>query len=154
MKFRLALLRGAWVLPLAVACLVVSTAATLGKPEGEIAKVASGLKLKKVETQSSHGYSVAILSSHDLTVKEYINPKTKLVFGVTWNGTRMPDPQLLLGFDPATLQGKAAYRPLHHSIVKTSTVLLEMGGRMGLYAGRAIRTDLLPAGVKPLEVAP
>jgi Protein of unknown function (DUF2844) len=157
MKSRLALLRGAWVyLALAVACLVVSDAAmaTLGTREDQIAKVASGLNLKKVETQSSHGYSVNILSSNDLTVKEYVNPKTKLVFGVTWHGTRMPDLQLLLGFDPATLKGKGAYQPLHYSIIKTPTVTLEMGGRMGLYAGRAIRTDLLPAGAKPSEVAP
>ena len=156
MKRRLAL-RRAWVqLPLAVACLFVSTAAmaTLGKPEAQIAKVASGLNLKKVETQTSQGYRLDVLSSHDLTVKEYVNPKTKLVFGVAWNGTRMPDLRLLLGFDPATLKGKGAYQPLHYSIVKTPTVLLEMGGRMGLYAGRVIRTDLLPAGVKPSEVAP
>jgi hypothetical protein len=156
MKFQLAL-RRAWVqLPLAVVCLFVSTTAmaTLGKPEDQIAKVASGLKLQKAETQSSHGYRVSVLSSPDLTVKEYVNPKTKLVFGVTWRGTRMPDLELLLGFDPATLKGKGAYQPLHYSTIKTPTVTLEMGGRMGLYAGRVIRTDLLPAGVKPTEVAP
>ncbi len=141
---------------LAVACsfVPIDAAATLGKPQQQIAKVATGLHLEKVETRSNDGYSVETLSSRELTVKEYINPKTNLVFGVTWRGTRMPDLQLLLGFDPATLNKKGTYRPLHHSVIETPTLLLEMEGRVGLYAGRAIRLDLLPSGIERSEVKP
>jgi len=128
--------------------------ATLGKSQEQIAKVAAGLHLEKSETQSAHGYSVRILSSSDLTVKEYVNPTTKMVFGVTWHGTRMPDLKLLLGFDPATLRQKGAYQPLHHSTIETPTLQLEMGGHVGLYLGRAIRRDLVPAGVDASEVKP
>lgn len=142
-------------LPLTIVLFLQSFAgATLGKPQEQIAKVGAGLHLEKSETQSAHGYSVRILSSSDLTVKEYVNPTTKVVFGVTWRGTRMPDLKLLLGFDPATLRQKGAYQPLHHSTIETPTLQLEMGGHVGLYLGRAIRRDLVPAGVDAAEVKP
>ena len=144
------------ILFVAAVCLSlpIETMATLGKSEQQIDEVAKVLHSENVETQSVHGYIVKTLSSHDLTVKEYVNPKTKIIFGVTWRGMRMPDLLLLLGFDPSAMSGPQVHRSLRYTRIQTQTIILEMGGRPGSYVGRGILIRSLPARTLASEVAP
>ena len=139
---------------LLIAGLPFPGSATLGQPEQRIGRVASALHLEKIETKVAQHYSVSLLSSSDLVVKEYVHPTTKIVFGVTWRGTRMPDLLPLLGFDPATMKAKAAYRSPHRSYFETDTLVFESEGTVGRYAGRAVRLDLLPEGVDKKDIRP
>jgi len=139
-----------------LACLSASNnaAATLGKSEGEIAKISAALHMEQVETKTERGYSVTTLSSRGLVVKEFVDPVTKLVFGISWRGTLTPNLRILLGFELSELKPKQAYRSLHYSHFETPNLMLDMGGRMGFSQGRAIRLDLLPSGVPRSEVMP
>ena len=131
-----------------------TASATLGQAESGVLQDLGPLSVEKSEPGTGRGYRFIQLSSKDLVVKEYINPGTTVVFGVTWNGARMPDLGRILGFDPAKLQAPGAYRSLHHTRIRTPTLVLEIAGRMGFYIGRAVRIDLLPSGVSESEVAP
>lgn len=129
--------------------------ARLGGAEGQIEQDRIALHFtQKAQTQTQALYRYNVFSSPDLVVKEYVNPKNKLVFGVSWRGSRMPDLRVLLGFDPATLKGSGGIRSLHYRRVQTQTLLVEIESHTGFYVGHAIRTDLLPSGVSPSEVAP
>jgi len=127
--------------------------ATLGHSETEIGQDEKALKLEKSESGSGHGYKFVRLSSADFSVKEYVNPRTGLIFGVSWTGNRPPNLLFLLGFDPATLNGPGVHRSLRFDNIETSTLILQFGGAGGSYGGRAVRKDLLPPGVPASEVA-
>src|SRR6266487_3895670 len=126
--------------------------ATLGHPESEIARDQKSMQLNASKAVSGRGHRFVSMSSSDFTVKQYVNPQTKLVFGVSWRGSRPPDLGVLLGFDPATVEGPGVYRSLRFTRIETSTLLVEFGGIPGTYAGRVVRLDLLPAGVSAAEV--
>ena len=129
--------------------------AQLGQGEGQIIQDESKLGLRRTKTEEvAQRYLYHVLSSPGLVVKEYVDPKTRVVFAVSWRGTQMPDLLVLLGFDPAKLKSPSAGHSLHQSRIQTSTLLYESGGHMGFYLGRAIRTDLLPRDVAQTEVVP
>jgi hypothetical protein len=143
-----------WVFLALLLCLSGAGRATLGEREEQIANDRVALHLEKTETKSLDRYQYQILSSNDLEVKEYINPTTNVIFGVTWRGRQMPDLLVLLGFDPSVIKGPNVYRSLRYSRIETPTIILEMQGRPGLYFGRAVRLDALPSNVSPSEVVP
>jgi hypothetical protein len=66
----------------------------------------------------------------------------------------MPDlPELLGAYDASYLTGEAAAlateRDLHDARVVQPDVIVESGGQMRSYVGRAWLPDALPAGVTP-----
>jgi hypothetical protein len=127
-------------------------AATLGKPRGDVAQVQKTLGMAESVETAGQGYRFVTLSSPDLKIKEFVNPATGIVFGVSWRGARPPDVKLLLGVDPSNIQGPGVYRSLRVVHIETSTLFLEYGGFGKSYAGRGVRLDLLPAGVAASEV--
>jgi Protein of unknown function (DUF2844) len=127
---------------------------TLGKSEASIRQDKLVLQTEQVKVQSRTGYRCQVLSSEMLTVKEYVNPKTKVVFGISWSGTRIPPLKQLLGFDPGALKGTQTLRTLHFTRIVTSNVIFEMSAIMNHYAGSVVRTDLLPKRVNAKQVAP
>jgi hypothetical protein len=146
-----------WILPFYVLPILLSlsarvASATLGHPESEIAGDQKSMQLSASRAGRERGYRFVSMSSPDFTVKQYVNPQTKVVFGVTWRGSRPPDFGILLGFDPAKVEGPRVYRSLRFAHIENSTLLLEFGGVPGTYVGRAVRLDLLPAGVSATEV--
>jgi hypothetical protein len=147
--------------PLAITCSALllmllpvarPTFATLGHPGSDIAADQKAMKLQTSKTQTVHGYRIVMMTSSDFSVKEYVNLQSGAVFGVSWSGQRPPDIRSLLGFDPNTIQGPGVYRSLQIEHIETQTLFLEFGGLPGAYSGRAVRLDLLPAGVKASEV--
>jgi hypothetical protein len=140
-----------------LALLLLSTSASwaqLGQPVQDSARQFESLHLPKSETHAASGYSYNLLSSDDLVVKQYVNSGTDTVFGVTWKGKRMPSLQSLLGFDPYKISGPGVTRSLHTARIQTESLSVEIVALKGPYAGRAVRTDLLPQGVSASVVTP
>jgi hypothetical protein len=132
----------------------LSASPTLGKSEASVERDKLLLPTEQIRVVTGTGYRCRVLSSEKLTVKEYVNPATKVVFGVSWSGTQAPPLKQLLGFDPSTLKGIQTLRSLHFARIVTSNLIFEMSAIMGHYSGRAVRTDLLPKGVKAEQVVP
>jgi hypothetical protein len=95
------------------------------------------------------GYEV-----HELTlasgtvVREFVGP-AGTIFGVAWQGPIKPDLQRLLG---AGFQRFAAAARVPHGdhrslTIHDSDLIVESGGRMRNFAGRAYLPDLVPASV-------
>lgn len=87
------------------------------------------------------------------TVNEYAS-STDRIFAYTWQGPTMPDLPTLLGSYNASYRAGAAAgatgeRDLHASRVARTDVVVESGGQMRSYVGRAWLPAGLPAGVIP-----
>jgi hypothetical protein len=84
------------------------------------------------------------------TIHEYATNAGK-IFAYTWNGPTSPDLRQLLGAHFSDYQAGAALSRgqagLHAGRVAQSGFVVEAGGRMRGYAGRAWLPDALPAGV-------
>jgi len=149
------------LLPLANACSAVlllllpfarPASATLGHSASNVGSDQKTMKLETSKTETVHGYRVVALSSTDFFVKEFVNPRSGLVFAVSWSGQRPPDVQTLLGFDPGKVEGAKVSRSLRFEHVESPTLIIDFGGLPGAFSGKAVRLDLLPAGVKASEV--
>ena len=87
------------------------------------------------------------------TINEYAS-STGHIFAYAWQGPTMPDLPALLGpYDAAYRAGAAANlaaaHNLHASRVALPDVVVESGGQMRSYVGRAWLPGALPAGVTP-----
>jgi hypothetical protein len=88
------------------------------------------------------------------SINEYAS-STGRIFAYTWQGPTMPDLPALLGTYNAAYRAGAnatALAPghdLHASRVARSDVVVESGGQMRSYVGRAWLPGALPAGVTP-----
>lgn len=87
-------------------------------------------------------------------VREYV-ATNGTVFAVGWSGPFMPDLRTLLGAHFDTLVQAAAKRPkAGHSqlALRQSDVVIESGGHMRAYVGRAWIPARLPAGVAAADI--
>jgi Protein of unknown function (DUF2844) len=103
-------------------------------------------------------YTVSEATLADGTlVREYIG-QTGTVFAVSWNGPHTPDLSTLLGtYFPGyadTLRQQIAKQgsAFGPSTVQRSDVVVEKGGHMGAYIGRAWLPSGLPAGVSTDDI--
>jgi hypothetical protein len=102
----------------------------------------------------ARSYTVQDIQSADgVAVREFVTADGK-VFAVTWSGPVMPDLEQLLGayFSPyhEELQGRGRARgPVR---VERSDLVVESGGHMRAFRGRAYVPQLLPAGVAIDEI--
>ena len=90
------------------------------------------------------------------TLNEYAS-STGQIFAYTWQGPTMPDLPALLGAYNASYRvgaadGYAASHDLHAARVARSDVIVESGGQMRSYVGRAWLPTALPAGVTPADL--
>jgi hypothetical protein len=112
------------------------------------------IQFQKSESHSAEGFQYTLFSSEDLIVKQYVNPATNKVFGITWKGKRVPNLLALLGFDPYKITGPGVSRSLHVTRISTQNLNINILVLMGHYSGSAVRTDLLPQGVSGSVVTP
>ncbi len=97
------------------------------------------------------GYNLhEITSPNGITVNEYASP-AGLVFGVSWRGPTMPNLQQLLGsyyvqFQQASRSRARRRGPL---VVRTEKLVVESGGHMRSFHGRAYAPGLLPNNIRP-----
>src|ERR1700733_1007243 len=107
----------------------------------------------RTSTGAKYTYS-EFTTANNQRVREFIRPDGK-VFGLAWQGPRLPDLQVLLGSYFGPWQDAIANGPhksLHRSQVSTSSLVVEMAGPMGFVVGHAWAPALVPAGVDARNV--
>jgi hypothetical protein len=98
---------------------------------------------------ANDGCSVQQIEAADGTVvREYVS-SAGLVFGVAWQGPKLPDLSALLG-DYFPLYQAALPAPVHRRTpvsVHTDGLIVEISGLMRAFQGRAYLPDLTPSAL-------
>ena len=138
----------------AVATLVITlpAAASLGGDESSVAAdhavLAGQIKVARVQRYAVH----EIAAPSGTVVREFVSPAGK-VFAVSWSGPTMPDLRQLLGpyFDTyvAEVQKRKARGAVN---VVLPGLVVQSGGHMRAFAGKAYLPDGMPAGVASEEI--
>jgi hypothetical protein len=127
--------------------------AVLGQSVDSVQSDLASLKGRLVTTSLS-GYSVHQISRDDGTVvKEFVSSDGK-VFGITWQGPTMPNLAQLLGTYFPQFQ-QAARSAVHRRgplSLQTSELVVESGGHMRAFRGRAYLKSLLPNSLTQADV--
>jgi Protein of unknown function (DUF2844) len=141
-------------LPAAMLLLVAHPAlAGLGGDYNSIAadrtKMQAGIRLLPAQQFTVH----ELQAPSGTTVREYVSFGGK-VFAVTWRGPQMPDLQQLFGNYFGTYKGAAETMPGRHGplIVNQPGLVVESGGHMRAFSGRAYVPQLMPQGVTADEI--
>jgi Protein of unknown function (DUF2844) len=113
------------------------------------------LKATSLEVKPAEAYQVHPIQAPGGTViSEYVS-STGRVFAVSWRGPFIPEMQQILGsyFQQysAALGAKRPYgrRPLN---IQEPGLVVQTGGHMGAYFGRAYLPEMLPASLKADEI--
>jgi hypothetical protein len=119
--------------------------------------VADGAELHGVVNSTSlPQYDIEeITADTGMRVREYVG-RDGVVFAVSWTGPALPDLQRLLGTHHVeyTTALAALSRPgLHRSVrIASSELVVESGGHLRAYAGRAYLPRLIPAGISMADL--
>ena len=99
------------------------------------------------------GYIVHEISRGDgTTIKEFVSP-LGTVFGISWKGPTMPDLTPLLGtYYSEFHQAVAGRRHRGPVVVRTKDLVVESGGHLRAFYGRAYVTSLIPNTLSPAVV--
>jgi hypothetical protein len=122
--------------------------AVLGQPVTSVSSDQQHMR-GEIRSASYTGYSVQQITAPDGDiVKEYVNAGT--VFAVTWRSRTMPNLQQLLGsyftqFQQASQAGSRRRRA--GLILRTNQLVVESGGHMRAFRGRAYIPSLIPSNV-------
>jgi len=105
----------------------------------------------QLRTMANEGYTVQHIEAADGTVvREYVS-STGWVFGVAWQGAKLPDLARLLGaYFP--LYAAALPASVHRRapvVVHTEALVVEMSGHIRAFQGRAHLPDRVPSTVAP-----
>lgn len=143
-KWRSALLGG-------LLLLVGPTWAALG---GNLASITSDQQAWQAthSTSSLPGTSLRTLTlSNGLTVRQYLDTSTDTVFAVAWEGPVLPDFQRLLATQFGAYQDavRAQKRGVH---LKTNDLVIDSGGMMRAFSGRAYLPARLPTTLNASEI--
>jgi len=113
------------------------------------------LKATSLEVKPSEAYQVHPIQAPGGTIiSEYVS-STGRVFAVSWHGPFIPEMQQILGsyFQQysAALGAKRPYgrRPLN---IQVPGLVVQTGGHMGAYFGRAYLPEMLPSSLKADEI--
>jgi hypothetical protein len=114
--------------------------------QSDVAHLQGSLRVTSGATYTVH----EIQTPAGVSIREYVSPAGK-VFAIAWQGPWPPDLQQLLGpyfskFQEAAQSPKqrAGRAPL---AVHRANLVVEHGGHMRSFAGRAYLTDQIPSGV-------
>lgn len=131
--------------------LILGTAPTwavLGEYEASVTSDQQYLR-GEVRAITREGYTVHQITGADkCIVKEFVSP-AGLVFGISWQGPTMPNLQQLLGSHFAEFQQAAQSRVRRRGplVVRTDQLVVESGGHMRSFHGRAYVPSLLPKNI-------
>ena len=141
---------------LASLMLPFSASASLG---GNINSVQADRAVLKgtLKSTTQANYSVQqIRTPNGVVVREYASPSGN-VFGVSWQGPTRPNLRQVLGsyFTEFTkaVSPQMRFRLIRGPLrIQTNGLVVEMGGHMRWYVGRAYVQALIPAGVTAREI--
>jgi Protein of unknown function (DUF2844) len=123
-------------------------AAALGEVEASVQSDAAQLRGSiKVTEHASYRLHEIQLPSGTL-VREFVGSGGK-VFAVAWNGPTVPNLRQTLGqyFDNYVAAAKAKHAGHHQLQIQQSDLVVQAGGHMRAFSGRAYLPQSVPAGV-------
>lgn len=141
-----------YAIPLCLACFLSLSLECFGSLGGD----ASTIQQDQARTNAAlrvtqtNGYAVHELqSAKGIRVREYVSPQGR-VFAVAWHGPWMPNLELLLGDYYGQYQQALAAEARRHGpvLVRTPGLVVQLGGHMRDFVGRAYLPDEIPAGVR------
>jgi hypothetical protein len=154
---RISVFRTSWVsVVLLLLALPLPALAALGGDVASVHEDQAQMKGSLKSTQAT-GYTVhEIKASAGAVVKEYISPAGK-VFAITWHGPFVPNMQQLLGsyyqqFADAAAAQREAHTRRRTLNIQQSDLVVQNGGHMRSYFGKAYVPTLLPQGVSADEI--
>jgi Protein of unknown function (DUF2844) len=103
----------------------------------------------QLKSATFDGYTVhEITGTAGMVVREYVSP-VGTVFGVVWEGPTLPDFSQLLGPYFSQFRQAAANSPHRRGplYVHDGPLVVESGGHMRAFRGRAYVTSLIPANL-------
>ncbi|HEV7611734.1 MAG TPA: DUF2844 domain-containing protein [Steroidobacteraceae bacterium] len=134
---------------------IASVHAALGGDAASVVSDADDLHGTAESTLLAHYDIQEITNDNGMRVREFLT-KAGVVFAVAWNGPAVPDLQRLLGtsFDTYTKSLSALKEPgMHRSLrIATAELVVEAGGHMRAYSGRAYLPRSIPAGVSAADL--
>lgn len=142
---------------LAAACMCGPALPAFAALGGDVASVQADQAHSNasLHVSQSNGYTVHELRSPTgAVVREFAAPSGK-VFAVAWQSPALPDLRQLLGAYFVEFQKAAAEsrRPGHAPLfVQESGLVVQLGGHMRSFIGRAYLQDQLPSGVRLEEI--
>jgi hypothetical protein len=152
LNFRISVSRISWMgVALLMMTFPIPALAALGgdltSVQEDQAQMKGSLKTTQAEAYTIH----EIKASVGTVVKEYVSPAGK-VFAITWHGQFIPNMQQLLGtyFDQyaqAAKEQRESHPGRHPLNIQQSGLVVQSGGHMRSYTGRAYIPDMVPQGV-------
>ena len=104
-------------------------------------------------TTAAEGYTVhEMAAANGIIVREFVSPEGK-VFGVAWQGPWMPDMRQVLGkyfdhFVQANQAHSGARMGRRPVVIEEPGLVVQIGGHMRNFVGRAYAPEMLPSGVR------
>jgi Protein of unknown function (DUF2844) len=122
--------------------------AGLGQAETSVQTDAVRLKGSIKATQYI-GYQVQEIQMPSGTLVREFVATNGTVFAVAWNGPAVPNLRQILGqyFDNFVAAAQAKHAGHHHLQIQQSDLVLQAGGHMRAFSGRAYLPQAVPAGV-------
>jgi Protein of unknown function (DUF2844) len=140
------------ILPILLA-LSGPAAATLGGDEASVAADQVQLHATRRIVSSPKYTTHEIRLPSGTLIREYVSPQNQ-VFAVTWEGPLEPDLQQLLGNYFADYMAAAGGKHTRRGpvLVQEPGLVIQSGGHMRAFSGRAYLPPMLPAGVTADEI--
>jgi hypothetical protein len=109
----------------------------------------ANLRIMRAPAYSVH----EIVSPDGIAVREYASPQGK-IFAVAWNGPHVPDLRQLLGQYFQQFSQAAQRRVARRAAIAIAEpgLVVQSGGHMRSFFGRAYLPDALPTDVRPEEI--
>ena len=126
-------------------------------PVAHAASSGQGASGGTASTAPAAAYTVSATTySTGTQVREYVDANGT-VFGIAWNGPRMPDLQTLLGsyfpqYASAVKAERAALPGRRPVAVEQTDLVVHSGGHMGSFFGQAWLPSALPTGVTGADI--
>jgi len=154
-SFHSKMFRGGLILVTSALLCIPPAFATLGEDVSTVQADQARIQASETITQKS-AYSIHELQSPSgMAVREYVSPSGK-VFAVAWHGSSMPNLKQLLGSyfqeyqQALQTQGQLVQRgPV---LVQLRDLVVQLGGHMRDFMGRAYLPDQMPSGVRAEEI--
>jgi hypothetical protein len=122
--------------------------ATLGEPEASVTADVAQLKgsVKMTDRTSYRVHEIQLSSG--TVVREFAAPDGK-VFAITWRGPTVPNLRQTLGsyFDTYATAAKANHMGRNRMQIQQSDLVVQAGGHMRAFSGRAYLPQAVPSGV-------
>ncbi len=131
-----------------------SSYATLGAAASDFSNELARIKPRQLAAATANYQINESTLQGGTVVREYLAPGGT-VFAVSWSGPFLPDLRTLLGKHFSTLTAETAKAPkAGHSQLQLERpdVVIESGGHMRAYVGRAWIPGAFPAGVTPDDI--